>query len=65
MKIDSNIPMPVQYVFGQMKVGDSFLVPAHIKREAVAVSAMRYGNKHGMKFTVRKTSEGYRCWRVK
>jgi hypothetical protein len=48
-----------------MNVGDSFAIPPEIKRHTVAVSAMRYGKKHGMKFTTRKMPDGtYRCWRT-
>jgi hypothetical protein len=64
MNIDSNVPMPSKFPFAQMQVGDSFLIPADVKRTAVNVAAMRYGKKHRVKFTVRGTTEGYRCWRI-
>jgi hypothetical protein len=47
-----------------MKVGDSFLIPADVKRVTFSVAAKRWANKHGAKFTTRKTPEGYRCWRT-
>ena len=64
-KIDSNIPLPTKWPFAKMKVGDSFAVPDDVKRQAIAVAAMRYGIKNDMKFTIRKTLEGnLRCWRI-
>ena len=65
MKVESGIPIPAKYPFAEMKVNDSFAVPPKINRSAVNVSAMRYGRKHGMKFTVRLTKDGtLRCWRI-
>lgn len=65
MKVDKNIPLPRKFPFADMKVGDSFAVPADIKRPAVTVAAMRYGRKHGMKFTVRQVADKtFRCWRI-
>lgn len=65
MKIESNIPVPTKFPFGQMKVNDSFAVPVKVKRPAIAVAAMRYGKKHGMKFTVRQMPDKtLRCWRI-
>jgi hypothetical protein len=65
MSIDKNIPIPVKYPFANMQVGDSFAVQPDVKRQAIAVAAHRYGLKHGMKFTVRLTTDRtLRCWRV-
>lgn len=65
MKVESNIPLPAIYPFAKMKVGDSFAIPADIKRTAVSVSAKRFGVKHNMRFTIRKMPDGsYRCWRL-
>ena len=65
IKIESDIPIPTKYPFAQMKVNDSFAVPANTNRSAINVSAMRFGRKHGMKFTVRRTVDGtLRCWRI-
>ena len=69
-KIEKGIPMPSRrngslYPFGQMKVGDSFVVTGeHCKS---IHQALYYQNtKSGMKFTGRKLDEGkYRVWRVK
>ena len=65
IRVDKNIPLPHRYPFAEMDVGDSFEVPAHVKRTAVNVSAKRYGQARGMKFTVRLTPDRkLRCWRV-
>ena len=63
--IDSNVPLPTRYPFAEMKVGDSFLVPSDVTRQAVAVAATRYGRKHNMKFSTRQLKDGgFRCWRL-
>lgn len=63
-QIESGIPLPTKFPFAQMQVGDSFLIPPDTQRTAVDAAARRYGNKRGMKFTVRSTPHGFRCWRV-
>jgi len=63
--IDKGIPFPSKYPFATMQVGDSFLVPLGTSRFAVGQSAKRYGEKHGMKFTVRQVADKtFRCWRI-
>jgi hypothetical protein len=64
IKIESGIPMPAKFPFAEMKVNDSFLVPESTSKNVVGVYARRHAIKTGMKFTVRKTPEGYRCWRI-
>jgi hypothetical protein len=65
MKIDKRVPLPYKFPFAKMKIGDSFAVPPDVKRAAVSVAAMRYGRKHGMKFTVRQVADKtFRCWRI-
>lgn len=65
MKVESNIPLPAKYPFAEMRVNDSFAVPASVSRSTVNVAAMRFGRKYGMKFTVRLTKDGtLRCWRI-
>lgn len=65
MKIDKQFPIPVKFPFAGMQVGDSFAVPPDVKRPAVTVAAMRFGRKHGMKFTVRQVADKtFRCWRI-
>ena len=65
LPIDKGIPMPKRYPFAEMDVGDSFAVPATIHRTTVAIAALRYSRKHGVKFVVRLTPDRtLRCWRV-
>jgi len=65
INVEKGIPMPVKYPFAHMEVGDSFEVPVHVRRTAVNVSAKRYGDKHGMIFTIRLTEDRkLRCWRI-
>jgi hypothetical protein len=65
MKVEKNVPIPTRYPFDKMDVGDSFIVSPEIARSTVTVAAGRYGEKHNMKFTVRKYKDGaYRCWRI-
>lgn len=70
--IESNIPAPTsrhsgwsKYPYAQMKVGDSFAVDG-ASRDLVANSACAFVRRHQKKwrFSVRKTSTGYRCWRI-
>ena len=64
-RIDKNVPIPKRFPFESMEVGDSFALPADAKRTAMSVAAMRYGRKHGMKFTIRQLADKtFRCWRI-
>lgn len=66
MKVDKNIPFPTsRYPFGDMEVGDSFLLPTEVRRASVHSLAIRFGRDKGIKFSIRKTPEGFRCWRIK
>ena len=63
--IDKGVPIPARYPFADMQIGDSFAVPPTIKRSAINVAAMRYGRRHGMRFTVRQVADKtFRCWRI-
>ena len=62
--VDQGVPLPSKYPFSDMRKGDSFLLSSNMKRSATTVAAKRYGEKNGMKFTTRKTSQGLRCWRT-
>ena len=71
--IEKNIPMPTtgrsgrrtSYPFGDMEVGDSFVVPTSDKKAtSVYSAAWHYGNKNGKKFSVHKIEGGVRVWRV-
>ena len=65
MQVENQVPLPKRYPFHQMQVGDSFAIPPDIRRETVAVAALRYGRKHDMKFVVRLMPDrSYRCWRI-
>lgn len=66
MKIEKGIPHPrSRFPFQEMEVGDSFLIPQEVPRMTVCVAAHRFGKDKGLKFSVRMTPEGYRCWRIK
>ena len=65
MKVEKNVPLPSKWPFKDMQVGDSFAVPTDISRTTVSIAALRYGRKHGMRFTVRTTTDRtLRCWRL-
>lgn len=63
-RIEKNVPLPEKtvYPFDDMEVGDSFFDDtsgeSKIRGEAGRASVM------GRKFKVKKTPDGYRCWRV-
>lgn len=50
--------------FDQMGIGDSFMIPQAVRHQSVAVAATRHSKKTGTKFSIKKTPEGYCCWRV-
>lgn len=55
-----------RWPFGEMKPNDSFLV-GHDRTtvENCRSAASYWGVRHGgQKFSVQKTDEGYRCWRI-
>jgi len=61
--IESNIEIPIprlKYPFPDMKVGDSFFC----QDKRVKNASAQFGNRHGMKFTIRVVEGGYRLWRV-
>lgn len=77
IKVESGIPIETvwqthdgnrtrKYPFNEMKVGDSFLCNGFDPRN-VRLAAISYGRAYerGQKFSVRKTPEGFRCWRIK
>jgi len=69
IKIEAGIPFPhrfLTYPFDKMKVGDSFLMPQEDKDpNRLRVLAHHYGKSKKMKFSIKKTEEGVRCWRIK
>jgi hypothetical protein len=70
-KIEKGIQRPhfrgYFYPFEKMKVGDSFAVNEPEAAEKVRGSAAHYAAKYGRgkKFSVLRTDEGCRCWRIK
>ncbi|HEX4439878.1 MAG TPA: hypothetical protein VH854_07385 [Thermoanaerobaculia bacterium] len=79
-KIDKGMPVPDAtwarrepvYPFSEMKVGDSFelreddYAELRLVRQRLMNAAARYGRRHKMKFTTRRTAvNAVRIWRVK
>lgn len=67
--VEKDVPLPDKYTrhhypFDEMEVGHSFLAPATCY-PAIVSAASWYGKRHNKKFSIRKTENGYRCWRVK
>jgi len=61
--IEKGVPIPGRFPFGEMEVGDSFVITT--KRQTASVAARRYGDKHNMKFITRQMPDGtIRCWRT-
>lgn len=68
IKIEKGVPFYAfsgyaRYPFKVMEVGDSFFVPVNMRSRVVSASSW-YGRHHNMKFSVRKTEQGFRCWRI-
>ena len=67
---DPDIPMPpmhggkLKYQWTTMEVGHSFLFPEYIGPDSAASQAHLAGKKYGRKFSVRRTADGFRCWRL-
>lgn len=68
-KVENEVPLPAprpytKYPFHDMKVGDSFAIPAELIDKA-SRAAYAHGKAHGMRFTTRTLEDGSgRCWRV-
>ena len=73
-KIEKGIPISTWsrklscYPFAMMQIRDSFLCDSTIKgfaqAQRVRSAASQYGRRNKKKFTVRKTDQGYRVWRI-
>ena len=70
-KVEKNVHIPIgkpattkKYPFGDMSIGESFLVPEGDNSNNVVRSAHAYGKRNGMKFTSRKAEGGTRIWRI-
>lgn len=73
MKIEKDIPMPdtavkgsYKYPLNEMEVGDSIFEPGprNSNESKVRLSAKKYGDKTGKRFSARKVEGGVRIWRV-
>ena len=60
-----------RYPFPTMEVGDSFIrilqnINELYKNNITSLhnSAYEYGKRHNMKFSIRKTTDGYKCLRL-
>ena len=68
-EIEKNVPIPPpraahrKYNFDQMEVGDSIFVTGK-SPNTVQTSARGFGERHKMRFTVRKLATGIRVWRI-
>ena len=70
-EIDKGVPVPkivrgrapYKYPWLSMEIGDSFVMVASTTNRASS-RASGAGKKYGRRFTIRKTSEGFRVWRV-
>lgn len=52
------------YPFKTMKVRESFLFPEGTPSATAYAAGAYWTRKTDREFTVRKTEEGFRCWRV-
>ena len=68
--IEKNVPIPEnrgrlsKYPFGEMELGDSFVVEKE-KMNTIRTNCSTYGKSHKKKFVVRKDGDKIRCWRIK
>lgn len=69
MKIEKNVPMPprgYELPFDQMDIGDSFVLPEAVSHSYARILIHKFQKSNGAKkFSLRRTADGYRCWRVK
>ena len=71
IKIQKNIAMPKnlgtgrpKYPWKELEVGESFLFPEGLGESGIHSNAQSTGKRLNRKFAIRKTPEGYRCWRI-
>jgi hypothetical protein len=70
--VEQDVPLPAAYrhrkarvwPFGQMEVGDSFIVHDPDKWDYTQQCASIYGKRLKRKFTTRKMEDGLRVWRI-
>jgi len=67
-EIEKGIPIPEQksiYPIKDMKIGDSFIIPAGRNKYNPSPLISPQAKRYGIKLTTRKLSNGdYRVWRV-
>lgn len=70
IKIEKNIPIPSsspkssKYQFYEMEVGESFCCSIEFEK-SLRTQSYNFGTKVKRKFSVRKTNDGIRVWRIK
>jgi hypothetical protein len=68
IKIEKGLPLVpynnTRWPFDSMEIGDSFLIPSQTKSSTVSAAARFHSKIKGTKFSVRKTPDGHRCWRI-
>jgi len=69
IRVEKGVPMPsanvAKYPWRQMEIGDSFLFPEDVSGDTASNNAAAASKRLAPKrFSVRKTQDGYRCWRV-
>lgn len=72
LTIDKNIPIPTErthstakkYPFGDMEVGDSFLVPGKKKVSQMGSTIPNARARYGFEFTSKLEEGGLRIWRI-
>lgn len=66
--VEKNIPLPrlgsPKYPFRSMEVGDSFLVPRGAPVNRIRKACSDDSTRNGRKYSVRKTADGLRVWRI-
>jgi hypothetical protein len=68
IEIEKNVPRPVrfpEFPFAEMAVGDSFAVPSNVSHASMRQHIQRFKVNRTERFSLLKTDNGYRCWRVK
>lgn len=67
IKIDKDIPLPPRgrrLPLDQLDIGDSFLIPAGMSHAYVRQLIQNAQKRLSRNFSLRRTKDGYRCWRI-
>lgn len=68
--VEKKVPLPgasptaPKYPWKKMAVNDSFLAPTDVSEASFRAHASNAARRHGIRVTVRRTSEGLRVWRI-